>query len=137
MKDASSGLRVLIVDDFEPVRRRLAQMLADEPDVTIAGQSASVREAMEAIRSLAPDVVTLDLGLPDGNGLEVLRRTRHDNPRPVFIVLTNHAVEAYRNEASKQEAHAFLDKTREFDKAVELIRCLAAPRSANPSKELS
>jgi DNA-binding NarL/FixJ family response regulator len=125
MKTEPSALRVLIADDFEPVRRRLAEMLAEVPGVEIAGQSATVKGTLAAIQTLVPDVVTLDLSMPDGNGLEVLRRTRGQQARPVFIVLSNFSSAEYRNEAIRQDAHAFLDKSREFEKAIELIYSFA------------
>ncbi|MBI5685039.1 MAG: response regulator transcription factor [Verrucomicrobia bacterium] len=133
MKKETSLLRVLIADDFEPVRRRLAQLLADVPGVEIVGQSNSVRATLDAIHSLAPDVVTLDLNLLDGSGLEVLRRTRGEQPRPVFIVLTNFPFDAYHQEATRLEAHAFLDKSREIEKAIELIHGLAQ-KTAQPEQ---
>lgn len=125
MKTEPSALRVLIADDFEPIRRRLAAMLADVPGVEIVGQSGNVQETLAAIRTLQPDVVTLDLSLPDGSGLDVLRQTRGEDARPVFIVLTNFSFPEYKVEALKHDAHAFLDKSREFGKAVELISRLA------------
>lgn len=124
-------LRVLIADDFEPVRRRLVQLLADEPDAEVVGEAASVVDTLLAIQALVPDVVILDLGMPDGNALEVLRRTRADHPRPQFIVLTSFANDEYRAEAARHQALAFLDKAREFAAAVELIRALAAGKVAS------
>lgn len=125
MKTPHSALRILIADDVEPIRRRLAELLSEVPDVEIVGQSGSVQETMAAIRTLAPDVVTLDLSMPDGSGLDVLRQTRGEQPRPVFIVLTSFSVAEFRTEAFKQDAHAFFDKTREFGTAIELIGRLA------------
>lgn len=122
------ALRVLIADDCELIRRRLAEMLADVPGVEIVGQSATVKGTLAAIQALSPDVVTLDLSMTDGNGLEVLQQTRGDDARPVFIVLTNYAFAEYKEEAAKHGTHAFLDKTREFEKAVELIYRLAEKR---------
>lgn len=125
-------LRVLIADDFEPIRKRLVEMLAEVPGVEIVGQSASVQETLAAIRTLTPDVVTLDLSMPDGNGLEVLRGTRDEMFRPIFIVLTNFSSPEYQTEANQHGAHAVLNKSREFGKAIDLISQLAT--KAAPGK---
>jgi DNA-binding NarL/FixJ family response regulator len=118
-------LRVLIVDDFEPVRRRLARMLVEEAGIEVVGQTGTVEETLAAVQTLAPDVVILDLILPDGNGLDVLRRTLDVPARPRFIVLTSFVHDEYREAAERYRAHAFLDKARDFDRVVESIHALA------------
>lgn len=125
MKKERNTLRVLVVDDAEPIRRRLAQMLEEVPGVEVVGEAATVQDALGAIHTLRPDVVTLDLSLAGDSGLDVLRRTRGASCRPLFIVLTINTLAAYREEAGRHGAYAFLDKARECDKAVELIRSLA------------
>jgi len=120
-------LRVLIVDDFEPVRSRLARMLAEEAEVEVVGQAGTVEDTLVALKTLAPDVVILDLNLPDGNGLDVLRRTLDDPARPRFIVLSSYVHDEYRQAAERYRAHAFLDKAHDFDRVVESIHALAKP----------
>ncbi|MEO6527087.1 MAG: response regulator, partial [Gemmatimonadaceae bacterium] len=66
-------VRVLIVDDEPLARRRVAELLADEPDVEIVAIATSGAEAVAAIRSAKPDIVFLDVQMPDGTGLDVVR----------------------------------------------------------------
>jgi two-component system LytT family response regulator len=66
-------VRVLIVDDEPLGRRRVAELLGDEPGVEIVGMATSGAEAVAAIRASAPDVVFLDIQMPDGTGLDVVR----------------------------------------------------------------
>jgi DNA-binding NarL/FixJ family response regulator len=129
MESQTGLLRVLIADDFAPIRRRLADMLADEQRVEVVGESASVAGTLAAIRRLEPDVVILDLVMPDGNGLEVLQATFDEKPRPWFIVLTNSSEEEYRSVAARYQVHAFFDKAREFLHAIASIQALAESRS--------
>jgi two-component system, NarL family, invasion response regulator UvrY len=136
MDSHTALLRVLIADDFAPIRRRLGDLLADTPGVTVVGESASVAGTLAAIRRLAPDVVILDLAMPDGNGLDVLRQTRDDRPRPWFIVLTNSSGEEYRAAAAGFRADAFFDKAREFQRAITSIQGLAAVRRQPGAQEL-
>lgn len=127
-------LRVLIVDDFEPVRSRLARMLAEEAGVEVVGQTGTVADTLAAVKTLAPDVVILDLNLPDGNGLDVLRHTLDDPARPRFIVLSSYVHDEYRQAAERYRAHAFLDKAHDFDRVVESIHALAkTPCPARPN----
>jgi two-component system LytT family response regulator len=81
-------MRAVIVDDEEPGRSVLRNLLAREPDVEIAGEAASAREAVRLIRDQRPDVVFMDIEIPDGNGIELFRRL--DQPIPYVIFVTAH-----------------------------------------------
>jgi two-component system LytT family response regulator len=96
-----ADLRILIVDDEPLARRGIRQLLAGEPDVAIVGESRNGREAVRALRDLAPDVVFLDVQMPDLDGFGVLRE--HGVAQmPLVVFVTAHdefAVQAF-------EAHA-------------------------------
>src|SRR5512140_3949093 len=79
--------RVLIVDDEPLARRRVADLLADEPGVEIVGRATSGAEAIAAIRGASPDVVFLDIQMPDGTGLDVVREIGPD-AMPVTVFVT-------------------------------------------------
>jgi two-component system LytT family response regulator len=68
------ALRVLLVDDEPPARRRMRRMLAAEPDVEIVGECGTGAAAVEQVRSLEPDLVFLDVQMPDGDGFEVVEQ---------------------------------------------------------------
>ncbi|MDB4882368.1 MAG: response regulator receiver [Gemmatimonadetes bacterium] len=80
-------VRVLIVDDEPLARRRVAELLADETGVEVVGVATSGAEAIAAIRASAPDVVFLDVQMPDGTGLDVLREIGPD-AMPVTVFVT-------------------------------------------------
>ena len=67
-------LRILLVDDHEVVRLGLATLLEDTPGVTVVGEAGSAREALHACERLDPDLVILDIRLPDQTGVDVCRR---------------------------------------------------------------
>ncbi|HVT73602.1 MAG TPA: LytTR family DNA-binding domain-containing protein [Lacunisphaera sp.] len=90
-----SALRALIVDDDALARERLGALLCAEPAVRIAGECENGTEAVAAIRSLAPDLVFLDLQLPGADGLNLLEALPVAN-RPAVIVVTAHAHYAVR-----------------------------------------
>jgi two-component system LytT family response regulator len=68
------ALRVLLVDDEAPARRRMRRMLAAEPDVEVVGECGTGAEAVEQVRSLEPDLVLLDVQMPNGDGFEVVEQ---------------------------------------------------------------
>jgi DNA-binding NarL/FixJ family response regulator len=121
-------IRIFIVDDSTKVRARLASMLRDIGDVEVVGEAATAREAIEAIGSLDPHSVLLDLSLPDASGIDVLRALCPSRPDTVFIVLTNHAEPQYRRACERAGAAFFLDKSNEFHRVGELIRHIASTR---------
>jgi DNA-binding NarL/FixJ family response regulator len=83
-------IRILVADDHDVVRRGVREMLAGHPGWEVCGEAASGREAMERAAALRPDVVVLDLSLPDLYGLEVARRIRAELPGTEVLVFTMH-----------------------------------------------
>lgn len=93
-------LRTLIVDDEQPARDRLRQLLASHADVEIAGEADDGLQALEAVAALQPDVVLLDIQMPGCSGLEVAASL--GRPRPAIIFCTafdQHAVDAFELQA--------------------------------------
>src|SRR6266545_5462904 len=91
------SIAVLVVDDSVVVRRIVTSLLSEDPDIRVAGTAASGRSALEKIEQIRPDVLTLDLEMPEMDGLETLRHLRRLHPRlPVimFSTLTERAAAA-------------------------------------------
>src|ERR1043165_9955485 len=86
---ASSPTRVLIVEDDSGMRAAFRSLIESEPDMEVVGEIASGTEAIEAVRRLAPDLVLLDVELPDLNGIELMRRIGPDRV-PAVIFVTGH-----------------------------------------------
>jgi DNA-binding NarL/FixJ family response regulator len=120
--------RIFIVDDSAAIRARLVAVLGELEEVELVGQAASAREAIDAIASLDPHSVLLDLCLPDASGMEVLRTLCPRRPAMVFVVLTNHSEPQYRRACERAGAAYFLDKSSEFYRVEEVIRRIAATR---------
>jgi len=118
-------LKVFISDDSATVRERLVTMALDLPEVDVVGQAEDVPGTLDAIRRIRPDVVILDIRMPGGNGIEVLREVKKLTPAPQVIMFTNFAYAQYRKKCEQAGADFFLDKSTEFDKlpqALEQVR---------------
>lgn len=79
-------IKVLIVDDSAFMRKALENILVKDPEISIAGTAANGLEALEAVKKLDPDVVTMDYEMPRMDGLTALKQIMQDNPRPVLMV---------------------------------------------------
>lgn len=117
-------MRVLIADDSPLVIERVSAILAEMGEVEVVGRAGTVLETARAVRDLKPDVMILDLEMPDGSGLDVLAGIARDRLPPVVIVLTNHGTSQYRRRCLQSGAHFFLDKSVEFDKLAEVLQAL-------------
>ena len=86
-------IRLLLVDDHQVVRAGLRTLLEDEREIEIAGEAESVAQAIAEAGRLRPDVILMDLRLPDGSGIEACREIRESQPETKVIILTSYADE--------------------------------------------
>lgn len=122
--------RVLLVDDHDLIRQGLSRAFERQDDFHVAGESASVAEAVAMANSLKPDVVVTDVRLPDGTGLDVVRALRKSAPDIGLVVLTMYAGDDQLFAALEAGASAFVAKDAPADDVVAAARhALVAPRS--------
>jgi DNA-binding NarL/FixJ family response regulator len=103
-------LKVFLVDDHEMVRRGVADLVDEEPDLTVVGQASSVAEALVRVPALLPDLVVLDVRLPDGNGVELCRELRSRLPTLNCLMLTSYTDEDAMLEAILAGAGGYVIK---------------------------
>lgn len=120
---AGAKIGVLIADDHSLVRRGLAAIINMEEDVAVLGEAADGEEAIELWRRLRPDVVLMDLRMPKLEGVEAIRRIRHEDPEAGIIVLTtfDHDEDIYAGLRAGAKAYLLKDVQPE-----ELFRCIRA-----------
>lgn len=114
-------MRVFLVDDSLLVRVRLAKMLQDLWQVEKVIEAGTVAEAQGLLPDSNADVVIVDMRLPDGDGLEVLRAAKRMQPTPAVIVLTNYAYDQLRATCLEAGADEFLDKRTEFERLPAIV----------------
>ncbi|MHA1410535.1 MAG: response regulator [Candidatus Odinarchaeia archaeon] len=117
-------MRVFIADDSEILRSRLIEMLSEFKEIDIVGQTGYAQEAIESIKELIPDVVILDIRLPDGNGINVLEMIKKRNVSTKVIIFTNYPYFQYRKRCLDAGAEFFFYKAAEFEKLVEALKQL-------------
>jgi two-component system, NarL family, response regulator DevR len=113
-------MKVFIVEDAPQTRQELVELLAAD-GFEVVGQASSVREALKGIEATAPEAVTLDISLPDGSGVEVLRHIRRRGWDLCVVVLTGNPYEALRAKCQQLGAAAVLDKFNGLAQAPEAL----------------
>jgi DNA-binding NarL/FixJ family response regulator len=108
-------MMVFIADDSDPVRERLIALLSEIEGAEVIGEARNYGEAVEGVRRLKPHVVILDIQMPGGSGIDVLKNIKQDSHPPVVLMLTNHASPQYRKRCMEWGADFFLDKSREVE----------------------
>jgi two-component system response regulator NreC len=103
-------IRILLADDHALVRQGFRMILEAQPDMQIVGQAGNGREAVELAEKLQPDVVVMDVAMPDLNGIEATRRMASSAPRTRVLALSMHKDSVYVREILRAGARGYLLK---------------------------
>ena len=115
---------VLVVDDSQIVRQRIVDMVSEIVGIDSVSEAGDKQEALNLAYKLRPDVLILDIQLPDGNGIDVLKEVRKRGLLPITIIVTNYPYPQYREKSLKAGAQFFFDKSSEFDRIPGVVRQL-------------
>jgi two-component system response regulator DevR len=126
---ASPSLRLVIVDDSELVRVGLQTLLQGAAGIELCGTASTAAEALAVCRQQRPDVVLLDIHLPDGTGIDVCRQLLADGPDTRVLFLTSSSDQNIVDEAIRAGAHGYLLKEINTPALLQGIRDVAAGRS--------
>lgn len=122
------SISILLADDHTILRQGLAALLEAEPEFIILGEASTGLETLQKVKTLDPDVLVLDLVLPDIHGLEITRQVHYSCPRTRIVILSMYSKEAYVLEALNSGASAYVLKGSD---ARELTRAIRQARQGN------
>ena len=121
--------RVLIVDDDHLMRAGLAELLSADPDIEVAGHAATGREALERARRLRPDVVLMDVRMPDLDGIAATRELTATETPPRVLILTTFEQDEYIFGALRAGASGFLLKRTQPEELIAAVHTIASGES--------
>lgn len=122
-------IKVFLVDDHEIVRRGVGDLVGLEPDLEVIGEAGSCAQALARIPALRPDVVVLDVRLPDGNGIELCRELLSANPVLRCLILTSFTDEQAMLNAILAGASGYVVKDIKSLELIDAIRDVGAGKS--------
>jgi DNA-binding NarL/FixJ family response regulator len=121
-------LKVFIADDSVVVRGKLKEMFAEQGSIEVIGESGNAEQAAAEIRRLAPDVVIIDIRMPGGGGLHVVKHLSARPPGQIAIILTSFPYPQYQEACLAAGADYFFDKTQDIPKLAEVLAGLASKK---------
>jgi DNA-binding NarL/FixJ family response regulator len=119
---STNDISVVIIDDHTLVRAGIARLIDSEPDLTVVGEASSVAEGAEMVQTMQPDVMVVDVSMPDGNGLSLVRSARNRSARLGIVVLTMHNDDETLLEALDAGASALVLKSASADDVIAAVR---------------
>jgi len=122
---ATRPIRILLADDHRVVRRGFRLILSQQPDMEVVGEASGGREALELALRLEPQVVILDIAMPDLNGVETTRLIRQNCPRSAVLILSMHKDAVYVRETLRAGAKGYLLKDAIDEDLVAAVRAVA------------
>lgn len=131
-----SAVRVVLCDDVSEMRKLLRYTLETDPRLEVVGEAADGREGARVIAELQPDVVLLDLSMPEMDGFETIPTIASSAPRTGIIVLSGFSAQRMREPALRNGADLYLEKGLPLDEVISAVREVssrAAPR-ARPAR---
>ncbi len=123
---STTPIRIMLVDDHEVVRRGLTELLESSGHIDVVADAGTIAEAVAAARRSEPEVAVLDVRLPDGNGIDLCRTLREQNPGLTCLMLTSFADDTALIAAAEAGASAYLLKEVTSTDIVEAVKKVAA-----------
>jgi DNA-binding NarL/FixJ family response regulator len=117
-----ASIRVLIVDDHAVFSDALATILGTEPGIEVVGKGGTVREAISSAHTLQPDVVLLDVHMPDGSGIQAAAAIKKDRPQTQVVILTSDEEESVLRSAVQAGVTGYLSKHESAAQVLQAVR---------------
>ena len=121
-------MKVLLADDHRIVREGLKSLLESQPDLQVVAEASDGRQAVAMARDLSPDVVVMDVAMPQLNGIEATRQLSNDGGGMKIVALSMHSDRRFVSEALKAGASGYVLKDGAFDELITAIRAVTSDR---------
>jgi DNA-binding NarL/FixJ family response regulator len=123
------SIKIILADDHTILRQGLSRSFEQESDIKVIGQASDGHTAVDLVREMSPDVVIMDIGMPDLNGIEATRKIVKDHPQVKVVGLSMHSSDKYVREMFKAGAAGFLLKNCPFEELAEAVRTVAGGKT--------
>jgi DNA-binding NarL/FixJ family response regulator len=123
------SIKIILADDHTMLRHGLYRSFEQEKDIDVVGQATNGHSTIDLVRELSPDVVVMDIGMPDLNGIEATRRIVKDWPKVKVVGLSMHSSDKYVREMFKAGASGYLLKNCPFEELIEAIRTVTSGKT--------
>ena len=123
------SIRIILADDHAIVRHGLSRSFQQEEDIEVIAQAKDGRSTVELAREMAPNVVVMDIGMPDLNGIEATRQITRESPQVKIIALSMHSSRKYVTEMFKAGASGYLLKNCDFEELADAVRTVAGGKT--------
>lgn len=130
MNDSRNSIKVVVVDDHVLFREGLVAIIRSEPSIDVIGQAGTVKEAVSLVKSLSPDIILMDFGLPDGTGVDATKLIMKEFPESKIIFLTMSEEDENLFAAVRGGAKGYLLKNMHPAKLVATIKSVSDGESA-------
>jgi DNA-binding NarL/FixJ family response regulator len=125
-------VRILVADDQEGVRKRVIATLTSREDFEVCGEASTGKEAVRLAKDLKPDLIVLDITMPEMNGLDAARQIRASAPDALILILSVHKSKQLMEEARKAGVRGYVTKGETVQKLVQAVEAVLQDRSFFP-----
>ena len=129
-------IRVLLTDDHRMFREALRLSLQSESDLTIVGEASNEAETFAAIERCQPDVIVLDIALPDVNGIDIAKQLRKRHPALHIVALSGYSDRLFLDEMLRAGAQAYVLKSSGADELIAAIHAVVNGHAQLPARPL-
>jgi DNA-binding NarL/FixJ family response regulator len=129
--------RILVVDDNEPVRRGIQTLLGSRNDWFVCGEAADGVQAVKEAKLLRPDLIVMDVSMPNMNGLEATRIILHERPETRVLIISQNDPDIVRRQAVEARAHGFLEKSNIERHLIASVECILSGHGQSKTEKAS
>jgi two-component system, NarL family, response regulator NreC len=126
MESIGMSIRIILADDHKIVRDGLRSLLEQQPDMEVIAEAENGQRAVELVKELAPDVVIMDIAMPEMNGIEATRRITHQDSGVKVIALSMYSDKRFTAEMLKAGAVSYLQKDCAFEQLARTVRSVVS-----------